>query len=167
MPMRDKRQLNHSIDGLSVLFLFAVFAICILLVLLLGADTYRGITHRGQTACDQRTAVQYLSAKVRQAESGGAVSLSSSGAAGDTLSLSEVAGGEDYVTLIYCYDGWLREFFSAAGGEFSPDAGEKLFPARGLSLELEDGALSFALTEEDGDTLHFTLSLRGGEEAAP
>ena len=101
-------------DGLTVLLLFAVFAVCILLVLLLGADTYRGITQRGQAAYDRRTAVQYLSAKVRQAKNGGAVSLSSSGAAGDTLSLAERAGGGDYVTLIYCYDGWLRELFSAA-----------------------------------------------------
>ena len=165
--MRDNGQHNHRTDGLTVLLLFAVFAVCILLVLLLGADTYRGITQRGQAAYDRRTAVQYLSAKVRQAENGGAVSLSSSGAAGDTLSLAERAGGGDYVTLIYCYDGWLRELFSAAGEDFSPDAGENLFPARELSLELEDGALSFSMTEENGGTVHFTLALRGGEGAAP
>ena len=34
--MRDNGQHNHRTDGLTVLLLFAVFAVCILLVLLLG-----------------------------------------------------------------------------------------------------------------------------------
>ena len=48
--MRDNRQHSHRIDGLSVLFLFAAFTVCILLVLLLGADAYRRVTSRDQSA---------------------------------------------------------------------------------------------------------------------
>ena len=164
--MRDNRQHSHRIDGLSVLFLFAAFTVCILLVLLLGADAYRRVTSRDQSAYDRRTAVQYLSTKVRQTKNGGAVSLLPDAAAGDVLVLAEEAGGEAYVTLIYCYGGWLRELFTAAGTDFSPDAGEKLFPAQGLSLELEDGALLCVLNGETGGVLRFTLSLRGGKEGA-
>ena len=157
---------NHIIGGLSVLLLFSLFAVCVLFVLLFGADAYRRVTSRDQAAYDRRTAVQYLSTKVRQTKNGGAVSLLPDAAAGDVLVLAEEAGGEAYVTLIYCYDGWLRELFTAAGADFSPDAGEKLFPAQGLSLELEDGALLCVLNGETGGVLRFTLSLRGGKEGA-
>ena len=71
------------------------------------------------------------------------------------------------MTWIYCYDGWLRELFSAAGEAFSPDAGEKLLPSRGMSLKLEDGLLSCELLIPGEDPVRLTLALRSGEGAAP
>ena len=158
---------NHIIGGLSVLLLFSLFAVCVLFVLLFGADAYRRITERDQAAYDRRTCAQYLAAKVRQAEGGGAVCLTFSRQAGDALVLTEHIGGEDYVTWVYCYDGWLRELFSAAGEAFSPDAGEKLLPSRGMSLKLEDGLLSCELLIPGEDPVRLTLALRSGEGAAP
>ena len=84
---------NHIIGGLSVLLLFSLFAVCVLFVLLFGADAYRRITERDQAAYDRRTCAQYLAAKVRQAEGGGAVCLTSSRQAGDTLMLTERIDG--------------------------------------------------------------------------
>ena len=164
--MRDNRQHSHSIDGLSVLFLFAAFTVCILLVLLLGADAYRRVTSRDQAAYDRRTAVQYLSTKVRQTKNGGAVSLLPDAAAGDVLVLAEEAGGEAYVTLIYCYDGWLRELFTAEDAAVALEDGERLLEAESLTFSWQEGCLTADITA-GGTPETVILGLRRGGEAAP
>lgn len=46
--------------GLLALLLLLVFAVCVLSVLLTGADTYQTLTRRDQDSYDRRTAAQYL-----------------------------------------------------------------------------------------------------------
>ena len=50
-----KRPIRHQIDGLIALLLFGVFSVCILAVLLTGADAYRRLTDRDQAALDRKS----------------------------------------------------------------------------------------------------------------
>ena len=45
-----KHSIQHHIDTLAVLLLFGVFAVCVLSVLLTGADAYRRMTERDNRA---------------------------------------------------------------------------------------------------------------------
>lgn len=157
---------KHHIDGLLALLLFGVFAASILSVLLTGAQVYQRLTRRDQSAYDQRTCVQYLATKVRQAAVGGRVTVEPFGGV-DALVIREEIGGEDYLTRIYCYEGWLWELFTAEGDGFLPEDGEKLLSAQDLTLELSGGLLRAQLTDSGGQTLSLTLALRGGEGGAP
>lgn len=156
---------KHKLDGLITLLLFGVFAACILSVLLTGADVYRRLTARDQAAYARRTCVQYVATKVRQAPSGAALSVEDFGGT-DALVMGEDIDGEAYLTRIYCYDGWLRELFTYAGGEFYPEDGEKIIEARQMDLSLEDGLLTVSITDETGAETELVLALRG-EGAAP
>ena len=64
-----KEATSHHMDGVYVLLLFAVFAGCILIVLLFGASAYEKLVERDQAAYNQRTGIQYLAAKVRHSDS--------------------------------------------------------------------------------------------------
>ena len=161
MSMRTTRN-THPAETLAALLTLTLLALCLLAVLLAGAGTCRRLTERGRASGDSRTAAQYLATRVRQADAAGTVSLEPFGT-GNALVLEE-AGCR---TWVYCYDGWLRELFSAAGEAFSPDAGEKLLPSRGMSLKLEDGLLSCELLIPGEDPVRLTLALRSGEGAAP
>ena len=156
-------QPKHHMDGLLVLLLFGVFALCVLSVLLTGARVYRTLNDRDQTSYDRRTAVQFLATKVRQAP--GAISVAHFGA-GEALVLEEEIEGETYLTRLYCHDGCLRELFTNAADAFEPQDGEVILPALAMDLELEDGLLSVTLTAEDGTPLELNLALRTGEGAA-
>ena len=147
------------------LLLFGVFAACVLLVLLTGADAYRRLTERDQAAYDRRTCVQYVATRVRQADCAGGVSVSEFDGV-PVLELHETIEGTDYVTLVYCYDGWLRELFAAADAGLDPEAGETVMEAQDLALSLEDGLLTVAVTDSRGMVNTLVLSLRGGEGAA-
>lgn len=103
---------KHHLEGLAALLLFGVFAVCVLMVLLTGADTYHRLNRRDQSAYDARTAAQYITTKVRQTDWLDCVSVERFGD-GDALVLADDIDGERYVTRVYTYDGYLMELFSA------------------------------------------------------
>lgn len=154
-----KRLTNLRMDGVAALLLTAVFAACLLLVLLTGAGGYRRLTERDRAAYDRRTALQYIATKVRQADAADCVSLTDFGGV-PALRLAETVEGADYETYLYAYDGYLRELYAAAEAGLSPEDGEKVLPADGLTLSLEEGLLR---VETAGGSL--MLALRSGEGA--
>lgn len=158
--MREK-QVKHHIDGLVALLLFGVFAACVLVVLLTGADAYRRLTERDQAAYERRTGVQYIATRVRQADHAGGVAVEDFGGV-DALVLG---ADEVYAARVYCYDGWLMELYALAEEPMEPRDGQKILEAEALSLSLEDGVLEAVLTATDGTQETLRLSLRSGEEA--
>lgn len=155
---------RHHLEGLAALLLFGVFAVCVLLVLLTGADSYHRLNERDRAAYDTRTAAQYITTKVRQADRLDCVSVARFGD-GDALVFADEYDGERYVTRVYTYNGYLMELFSAAADEMSPEDGERLMPLAGLTAETAGRKLSVTC-DEGGRQASFTLSLRSGEEAA-
>lgn len=155
---------KHHMEGLLVLLLFSVFAVCILSVLLTGADAYKRLSERDDAAYDRRTAVQYIATKVRQA--GGEVSVEPFGDV-EALQLAENIEGETYITRVYCYDGYIRELFSSLEDEMLPEDGELVFPAQAMAMANENGILRICVTDAGGQTAELFLAGRGREEAAP
>ena len=92
-----KRLVKHHLDGLIALLLFGVFAVCVLVVLLTGADAYRRLTQRDEAAYDRRVCAQYMATRLRQADSFEGVAIEDFQGT-DALVL---AAGDGYVTRIY------------------------------------------------------------------
>lgn len=132
-----QKTIRHNLDGLAALVLFAVFASCILAVLLTGAKAYRGITQRDQEAYGARTAVQYVAQRVRQSDALYGIGVEDFGGA-PSLVLDK---GDPYITRLYCHDGWLMELYCAADEEFAPEDGERVIEAQELELELDGETL--------------------------
>ena len=155
-----RRELQHHMDGLLALLLFGVFAVCVLTVLLTGAQAYRRLTVRDQNAYDRRTPVQYIATRVRQGDTLDGVAVESF--EGSTaLALRQ----DGYVTRIYWYDGYLMELYTGEDAALSPEDGEKVVAAGGLALSLEDDLLTVEVTGVSGETDTLRLSLRSGEGA--
>lgn len=159
--MKNKEN-KSQIEGFLVLVLFGVFAVCILAVLITGADTYKRLVSRQQNAYAGRTIPQYLATKVRQADCQGAVRIGDFGGV-EALELVEWFDTEEYITRIYCYDGYLRELFFAASGEFGPEDGEKILEAEQVDFSLKTDVLSISVTKEDGEKIELELLLRSTE----
>ena len=156
---------ERHVGGLLVLLLTAVFAICVLSVLLTGADIYGRLVQRGQTNYDSRTGIQYVASRIRRADRMGAVSVGSVGGR-DALFLSEEIGGTVYETVIYFEDGYIRELFTEEGYDLQPEDGEKLLRAENLRISAAgpDGrSISVGVWSEDGLWEAVTLRLRSGE----
>lgn len=157
-----RREDKSHIEGLLVLVLFGVFAICILAVLLTGADTYGRLVERQQDSYAGRTVPQYIATKIRQADIQGAVRIGDFGGV-ESLEFVEYVGEEEYLTRIYCYDGTLRELFCAASGNFAPEDGESILEAEQVDFSIEDNCLQVAVTTTDGEKTEFVLMLRSAK----
>lgn len=158
----NKKNNKSTIEGLLVLLIFGIFAVCILLVLLTGAGAYQRLVNQGQNAYATRTVPHYLATKVRQADESGAVSIGKFGDA-EALEITEVIGSAEYVTRIYCYDGYIRELFSGREGSFEPRDGEPIMEAESMVFSLENGCLSVEVTQENGIVTTQKLMLRSAE----
>lgn len=158
------RTIKHTkLGGLMALVLFGLFAVCILSVILTGAGVYRKLTERDQVTYEKRTAVQYLTTKVRQADTAGWISAEEFEGL-EALVISEDIGGTVYKTWIYCYDGYIRELFAAADSQMTLDTGEKVMEARGLQVQVDGADVYAELTAADGTVQNVVLHLRSGEE---
>lgn len=159
--MRE-RSGKRSISGLAAALLLCVFALMILSVLLSGAGAYQRLTVRGEENYDSRSSAQYVATKLRQAPSAESVELRTFGGS-DCLCITEEIDGAEYITRVYCHEGWIRELFTLAEGDFAPEDGEKILEAEALELSLENELIRVAVT--NGSRTEFFISLRG--EATP
>ena len=142
---------KKSMSGVLVLLVFAAFMVSVLLVLLSGADTVQTLTQRDRRTYHHRTAVQYLTTKVRQSDSRHALRTESFGD-GDALVYREELDGESFETRIYCYDGYLYELFCREGYVPEPEFGEKILPADSLSVS------------DTGDCFEVRITAGGNED---
>lgn len=159
--MKNKTN-KSSIEGLLVLLLFGIFAVCIMMVLLTGAGAYKRLVQQGQSSYTNRTVPHYLATKVRQADESGAISIGKLGGV-ETLEITETIGSAEYVTRIYCYEGYIRELFSGKEGSFGPADGEPIMEAEKMILSLKDGQLIIEVTQENGEVTCQKLMLRSAE----
>lgn len=151
-------------DGLMALLLFAVFASCILIVLLTGAKAYRRLTQRDQEAYQARTCVQYLAQRVRQSDRRDGIRLEEDFQGVQALVLD---ADQEYVTRVYCYQGCLMELYCEAGAGLGPGDGERIMEAGGLEIAMTQDAVELKVTtgtegQERESTLTVSLRSRTG-----
>ena len=165
--MKTNTKKQH-ISSVLTLLLLAVFALCLLMVLLTGAGVYQRTVERDQIGYEERTLRQYLASRVRQTDCIDSVMVSSFiyEEGEDTLSLVQNFDGDVYLTRIYVHDGYLRELFCAREDEFLPEDGEKVLSAQSVnfSFDEERRLLTAELCGADGEDSMVSLYLRSGEE---
>lgn len=146
-----------SITDVLALTVFAVFAVCVLVVVLYGARSYQSLVRRSEESFASRTAAQYVATRVRQAERVTVTDFEGC----DALTITEEIDGAPYLTRVYCCDGYLRELFSAETALLSPQDGEKVMPAESMQLALDRGIL---IATVDGRQIILQLQ---GKEVSP
>lgn len=156
---------KSNMGFLLVMLVFAVFMVSILIVLLTGADVVQGITERDQKSYDQRTAVQYIATRVRQADQTGGISVRTT-ESGDRLVLTQEIEGTLFETMIYSYDGYLCELFCTSGYDPGAAFGEKILPAEQFCAKDYGEYLKLELTSLDGEKCSMILSVRSERGAA-
>lgn len=154
---------KSNISGILVLLVFAAFMVSVLLVLLTGADVVQKLTERDQDSYDRRTAARYLTTRTRQADYAGGISVRSFGGE-DAIVYMEEIEGTCYETLVYCYDGYLREMFVEAGMEQAAEFGEKIIPMASFRVDDCESYLQAELELMDGQREIVTIYLRSERE---
>lgn len=154
-PSRGRR-----LDTVFVLIIFCVFAMSVLVVLSLSGSTYKNTVTITQEKYDEQTALSFMWTKVKSGDKLGKVY------AGEFYGLSalcieEEYDGITYLTMIYLYDGWIRELFFEKGIDFLPQDGTPVFSAESLALEQPEDGLIKAMVDSES----LFISLRSKTES--
>ncbi|MEM1483344.1 DUF4860 domain-containing protein [Oscillospiraceae bacterium PP1C4] len=151
---------GHMVDLLFTLALFCVFAVSSLLVVIIGANVYKGTVKSMSRNFNIRTSLSYVSEKVRQNDTAGAVYLDHLD--GETaLVLEQNYNGADYQTWIYHYDGSLMELFTQKGNEVSPSDGQPIMEIPNFTIERQgENLYQLSITDEEGKKVKLTVSPR-------
>ena len=158
-----KKLLKQSNMGsAAALLLLAIFAVCILSVLLTGADVFRSIAQRDQLSFDRRTAAQYLATRLQQADRPDSIAVAPFGDI-TALVCEEEIDGERYLTRVYVYGGYLCELFSHVDAPLLPEDGERIMAMDDLRFQLTDGLVTAAFTDSSGNNISVSVALRSGK----
>lgn len=131
---------DRKMDTVSVIAVFCLFAVSLLLLLMLGGNAYKGIDKKSRDRHDKRVCLSYISTKVKNSDGAGKVYLNRFYGL-PALYLEEEYDKITYQTIIYFYSGRVRELFSEAGLDLSPESGTPVFEAESLDFEAFNGGL--------------------------
>ena len=156
---------DHTISGVFVFFLLGVFAVSATLMVLLGAQAYKGGADRAEAHNAGRIASAYLRGMLREADEMGQLRAEELDGAG-ALKITNAA--DETVTLLFVRDGHLWEWYTFQSlydeTKFDPATGAPLYGA-GEGGEEVRGEIVCALDEMnvslDGHLL--TVRLRSGD----
>lgn len=158
--MRFENRSRHVIDLLFPIALFFVFAASALIVLTLAADIYGSTTGELRINDESRTALSYVSEKIRQSDSKGGMEISEIEGI-QCLVLSAEYNGERYSTYIYEYDGTLKELFVRSGAAVPLKSGMDIMTVASLSMEKESDTLyRFTAVDSSGKEASLLISER-------
>lgn len=160
---------KHNIESVFILVLFAVFAVTIVAVLALGANSYKNLAARDDNVYNRRIITSYVSAKIRDNDVSGAVEAGGFAVPGEpdgieTLHLYQTIEGEKFDLRIYYYDGYIYELFTTAENEIEPEAGNRIMKAQGLSFRQTGSLIEISAVDAEGRTNRAAVSLRCNRE---
>ena len=150
---------SRSIDSFFILGLLALFAITSFFVIIIGARQYHSIADRMTENYETRTAASYLIEKFHQHDSSDAVSIADLDGI-PAISFTQTINEKAYHTLIYAYEGYLREITISDDSHITPSSGQKIIETGGLSVKVCSGNLyCLYLTDTLGNTNPIYISL--------
>jgi len=152
---------RHVISGAFVFLLLGVFAMFAVLMTALGAQLYREVVSDADAHNDRRILTSYVTNAVRGGDGAERISVQTM----EGLSVLTL-GNRRFETRIYCYEGTLREMFTAAGEPFAPEYGEVICAAGGFEPRLEGNLLEMTVTDAAGREQLLHVALRTGQKGA-
>lgn len=135
--MQSQPQKRHIVDILFVLVLFGVFTFCALVLVVLGANVYKGTVSDMGANFESRTACAYITEKVRQNDLYDSIYIDSFEGT-SALVLTQEIYGSLYGTYIYFHNGELKELFMRIGSNIGKDplaAGTTIMELKDFKIE--------------------------------
>ena len=158
---------NKSIvDFLFIFALFGVFAVSALFVVVFGSKIYRRTVSDMQDNFQKRTALSYVTEKVRSHDYNGGIDVENmieEGARGDkysVLKLSQMENGRKYVTYLFECDGYLKEFTACEDYDFDYKNGTNILPVREFNIiKKSDSLFEFEIVDDNQEWTRFYVTL--------
>lgn len=152
----------HSFDVIFTLLLFCLFTFTVMSTLISGVSVYKNTEELMLSRYEERTALAYIITKIHNYDIGGNITVRKYGDI-EALVFTEQIGGIDYLTYIYCYEGWLCELFMDEFATFEAHMGENIVEAEKLNFTLKTQNLIYIRYESvKGKVCETHVNVRSG-----
>lgn len=155
-----------SLRTAAAVALCGLFAVLAVGLALLAAGVCQDVEDSSQENFTHRTALSYLMNQVRRADAAGELALGTFGGQ-DALFLTESLEGTQWITVLYCWEGALRELYTEAGTQLTPADGLVVTELQDLTITQTEDILTFTATSPDGAVRSATVIPRCGWEEVP
>lgn len=147
--MNVKKQ-NHTVDTVFIITIFLVFVMSTFFVLATGANIYKNISNSINKRFNETTSLSYISNKILSYNERGRVYISKLDNI-QALTLEQSINNEEYITMLYYYNGKLMELICKKNENFSEGDGIEILDLSGLEFEYVSSDL-LQITVYNGDT---------------
>ena len=159
--MSGKRKtVQHSMQGVFVFVLLGLFAVMSTLMVLLGAQMYRNTVDHTTLNNDNRVLDAYVRSMIRAGDLAGSVKIEDHDGV-TALAMYDDTDGDEYVTWLYCYEGYLYEQYTSRNDDFVPASGTAICPAMAFAPKFEGELLTVQLVDETGELSAVQVALHG------
>lgn len=152
---------SKSTGKLIWILLFFAFTACVIAALLQAAMVYNNISSVLDEEFSVHTGTSYIQSRVRAGDTYGDINVGEFENC-SALFCYETNEEGNFVTIIYCYDGYLRELFCESPSDFDSDAGELLIPMDSLQFSKTPSGLIQATCTCGNNSSSIYLSPRAG-----
>ena len=156
----------YHLDIIVGLLLLCLFTLSMLFTLSSGSGVYQKISGFLAEQYNENTCLAYIAQKVRHYDVAGGVE-EQAWEGTQALVLHDTIAGDDYLTYIYYYNGYVRELFCQANSGLKPEDGERIIAVDGLFVNLTYTESGRPLLEvsclNDGEEKTLMLTLRSEE----
>lgn len=153
-----KTAYSRKVDSVFVLIVFGVFVTSVLIVLSLSGNMYQTTVAITEEAYGEHTCFAYIRTKVKSSDTAGSIFAGEFDGL-SALYIEEDYEGTAYQTVIYSYDGYMRELFAEKGAGLRPEDGIEIVKASELTFRQVDQRLIQASAAEE--TMFIALQAGG------
>ena len=152
------KQKRHSTDSLFTFLLLLVFTLFTMILAGMGAAVYKNSAAHLEENYTSRTAVAYVSEKIRQNNRAGSIFLTEVEEL-PALALRETIDENTFITYIYFYDNALCELFIREESEPSAALGTKLVSLSDFSItETQPQLFTIRAVSPEGNELSMVVN---------
>jgi hypothetical protein len=146
-----KRNNHSSLSFVVSMTLFTMFALFMMLVLLMGASSFRSVAERAEQRYNERTPLLYVSQRLRAGNAAAIAEIDGI----QTLRLTESFSNGELSVYVYLYNGYICELTALADTTPDLSLGIRVIPAESLLFEAVTPAL--VRTEVNGNSIYVNL----------
>lgn len=161
--MKKRRQIQHGMQGVFIFVLLGLFAMMSILLVLFGAQMYRGSVDLMEKNSRNRILYSYVRSMVRAEDSRDLVAVEEHEGV-TALAMYETISDTEYVTWIYAFEGKLYEQFTDATSDFSPARGVEIMEIGRFEPSVSGRLLTVEMTDASGNELTVSEAIRGLSE---
>ncbi|MBR6328257.1 MAG: DUF4860 domain-containing protein [Lachnospiraceae bacterium] len=169
----EKKTKNYIVDFFFTLALFGAFAISSIMVVYFGAKVYESVTDGMNRNFTARTAVSYITEKLRQRDSEGTADITSIDGV-NAITLIKKTGDNLETTYIFSDDGYLKEVTIKGDEKPTIEDGNPIMELYSFNVkEVAEGIYYVIIVDRDGNTDRAYVStkcdpkIKGQATAAP